>query len=346
MNEGRDELPLAVAGQLPIVVRLKPGVEMAFVWIPSGEFVMGERWGAQRDETWRAQEEPRHGVRITQGLFLGATPVTQAQFGVWTSALAERGEVPPDGAHENRFEGRPAHPAENVSWRDSAMYCAWLTARVGDAGAAPGTPPANGGLGGWVATLPTEAEWEYACRAGTTTEYWSGDGEAALRAVGWFDGNAGESTQPVGRLAPNPWGLYDVHGNVDEWCWDPHDAEAYATRPDGVPDPGHVERAAWLVRDSRDGLKALPGARDPVRVVRGGSWNNPARFCRSAFRNWRNPGFRIGDRGFRVCLVPGPRASQTGAPETEPGGTPRRSRRARGASRTALSGASFPRRRR
>jgi formylglycine-generating enzyme required for sulfatase activity len=254
----------------PFTLTLAPGVEMAFVWIPPGEFVMGER-GQYPDE------EPRHRVRITQGFHLGATPVTQAQFGVWTSALAKRGKVPPDGAHENDFKGPPAHPAENVSWRDSAMYCAWLTARFGDAAAAPGTTPANGRLGRHVATLPTEAEWEYACRAGTTTEYWSGDGEAALRAVGWFDGNAEGSTQPVRRLTPNPWGLYDVHGNVREWCWDLWDTAAYAQRPDGVPDPGHAVRAGWWAQYGADPATGLPGAGDPVRVLRGGSWGRPGR---------------------------------------------------------------------
>ncbi len=146
-------------------------VEMKFRKIEPGEFRMGSR-GRFPDE------EPVHLVKITQPFWLGETPVTQEQFAVWTDAEGI--------GHKNQFGGRPNHPAENLTWRDAITYCAWL------------------GKVTWsqlpkdsrFACLPTEAEWEYACRAKTETEFYSGDGEEALRAVGWFgEGWASGSTK-------------------------------------------------------------------------------------------------------------------------------------------------------
>jgi sulfatase modifying factor 1 len=140
--------------------------------------------------------------------------------------------------------------------------------------------------------LPTEAQWEYACRAGTETEYYRGDGEATLAEAGWFDGNAGGVTHPVGELAPNEFGLYDMHGNVDEWCCDAWDEDAYKKRVDGTTDP---EVSTEDVSDA-----------NPVRVFRGGSRGAIAWICRSAIRSGGRPDVRERYQGFRVCLVPGP----------------------------------------
>ncbi len=166
-----------------------------------------------------------------------------------------------------------------------------------------------------MATLPTEAEWEYACRAGTETEYHTGDGATALAEAGWFgeDVDSG-STHPVGRKRANAWGLHDMHGNVDEWCFDVYDQDAYTVRVDGVADPGHADRWRVLqgavVASEREGEASIP-----VRAFRGGSWYIAARNCRAPYRvkNW--PGNRVADIGFRVCLVPGPVAEQTSGAE-------------------------------
>ena len=151
-------------------------------------------------------------------------------------------------AHQNDFKGHPDHPAENLTWDDAMMFCAWLneTRRA----ALPE---------GYVATLPTEAEWEYACRAGTDTEYSTGDGAAALDAAGWFDGNSDGTTRPMGKKAPNLFGLHDTHGNVWEWCWDVWDADAYKARVDGVTDPGAAGRCA-AIAEGRALVKSQDGS--------------------------------------------------------------------------------------
>ena len=242
-----------------ISIALARDVAMEFQWIPPGEFMMGAYGEWER-------EEPQHLVRITQGFYLGVYPVTQREFAVWTKSTQVD--------HKNHFAGRDDHPAENLNWHEAMSFCRWLNDSHG------GKLPC-----GFTATLPTEAQWEYACRAGTETEYYTGNGEAALSEAGWFET---EATHPVGKKAPNAWGLYDMHGNVDEWCLDEWDADVYKKRLDGVPDPcvGTV-----------DG-----GSGDRDRVVRGGSWGNGVRGCRSAFRFRYWAGFRNRYHGFRACL--------------------------------------------
>ena len=131
--------------------------------------------------------------------------------------------------------------------------------------------------------LPTEAQWEYACRAGTTTRWYSGDDDAGLVDVAWFSKNAGGMTHPVGQKGANAWGLYDTHGNVWEWCQDWFDASYYSRSPSDDP-PGPAEGSD--------------------RVSRGGGWDGCAGRCRSAFRQGCSPGFRGDVQGFRVCMVP------------------------------------------
>ncbi len=210
-------------------------------------------------------EEPPHLVRITRDFYLGTYPVTQTQFAAWR----------PD--HENGFPNQPNHPAERIDWREAREYCRWLAESC-----------AASILAGFIAALPSEAQWEYACRAGTETEYYTGDGEAALAEAGWYDGNSESSTQPVGWLAPNDFGLHDMHGNVWEWCRDAWDAHAYKRRVDGVCDP------------------KTRGDENADRVIRRGSWFASPRFCRAACRGWRWPSDRNWLRGFRVCLFSGP----------------------------------------
>ena len=184
-------------------IELAPGISMRFEVIPPVEiqkaalaegkrlsFLMGSRG-------WEHDEEPRHRVIIPRPFYLGTFPVTQEEFACFRPE------------HRNYFHGKPRHPVENVSWDDAHAFLRWLN----------GNRKLPGGL---KARLPCEAEWEYACRAGTDTEYYNGDGEGALRQVEWY----GESWETGGTHAvgekneEHPWGLQDMHGNVWEWCAD------------------------------------------------------------------------------------------------------------------------------
>ncbi|MCP5518826.1 MAG: formylglycine-generating enzyme family protein [Verrucomicrobiales bacterium] len=258
-------------------IQLAKGVVMPFQFIPATGpegFRMGGRGYYQ-------YEEPVHRVVIRHGFHLGTFPVTQQQFTVWTKAAKTK--------HENEFKGHPDHPAETLDWRQAMEFCRWLNRS--------GKVPT-----GWWACLPTEAEWEYACRAGTDTDYHTGDGEAALKEAGWFGEEWGKgSTHSVGQKRPNAFGLHDMHGNVWEWCHDRWREFAYRDCTDGAPDPGDEERRQdWL-----SGWEALMRD-DTSRVLRGGSWYYDAWGCRSALRNWPWPDARYRHFGLRVCLVPGP----------------------------------------
>jgi formylglycine-generating enzyme required for sulfatase activity len=152
-----------------------------------------------------------------------------------------------------------------VDWKNANDYCLWLSKKEGK-----------------KYRLPTEAEWEHCCRAGTKTQYSFGDNDGELLRYGWINTNSQGKAQPVKELDPNPWGLHDMHGNVWKWCQDVYDPNYYQTSPKQDP-PG-------------------PSAGRP-RVVRGGSWTVAAVHCRSAFRGLLNPETRNGDYGLRVLLV-------------------------------------------
>ena len=261
-----------------VLVWPEHGLEMAFRIIPAGSFRMGSRG-------YSADEEPIHRVRIPRPFWMAETPVTRAQWALWTRAENIK--------HENHFKDRPDHPAENLDWRQAMAFCAWLGR--GRAAELPEGLP--------LASLPTEAEWEYACRAGTDTDYYAGDGEAALAEAGWFGEPWGSgSTHPVGRKRINASQLYDLHGNVWEWCHDAWGENAYRVHADGDPDPGWTYR----LKDWHSGLQKTMF--DHTRVLRGGSWNIGATYCRSAESTWFKPFDRAGDFGFRVCLVGDPAA--------------------------------------
>ena len=260
---------------------------MAFRLIPAGSFRMGSRGYDDR-------EEPVHLVKIPEPFWLAETPVTQAQFALWTRAEAIK--------HENQFKERPEHPAENLSWHEAVSFCAWLSReKTGQF------------LEGYTqAGLPTEAQWEYACRAGTNTEYYLGDGEAALAEAGWFGEELDEgSTHPVREKRVNHFGLFDTHGNVWEWCQDVFDRNAYRKRTDGwtvrewtVADAGD-DAVYWRDDDRKSG-------KNQIRVLRGGSWADAADRCRAANRDGDGPDGLLRIIGFRVCLVRGP-AARAGA---------------------------------
>lgn len=230
-------------------------------WVPAGRFMMGSPKG---DSESFDLERPQHDAILTRGYWLGETPVTQ---GLWTAVM---GETP------SRFKG-PDRPVENVSWED----CHGFLVRLDDV------------VRGLGCRLPTEAEWEWACRAG---------GEEArygeLDEVAWHLGNSSGETHPVVQKASNPLGLYDMLGNVYEWCadWGGSYEPGRATDPTGPP--------------------AGSG-----RVFRGGSWRDPAYCVRAAFRNWHHPGLRSFDLGFRLARgqVPGPGGASPGPGGAGPG---------------------------
>jgi len=294
------EVKARAAAEADLTLTLPGGVPMYFRRIPACPqgFLMGER-GGDRDA------EPVHRVVIPRDFWLGKFPVTQAQY----RAVAEAwggGKLNADPSH---FKGGE-RPVEQVSWDDVTAWNTLLGTHWNevDPKAADGRSFRLGHLG-----LPSEAQWEYACRGRSTedagpwsrTEYHTGDGAARLAEAGWFgeDWEKG-GTHQVGQKEANGFGLCDMHGNVWEWCEDVFDAKAYRKREDGW------QARAWSLEDAGAdatywGDARTPG-QDPVRVVRGGSWDVRAWDCRSAFRFWGRPVNRNGDQGFRVCLFPGP----------------------------------------
>jgi formylglycine-generating enzyme required for sulfatase activity len=240
-------------------------IGMEFVLIPAGTFEMGS---ADGDREAAANEKLRHRVTISKPFYLGKFEVTQAQ---WEAVM---GSSPYSEPRSNPYYGlpgmaarlrKPANPA-TVSWNDAQEFIGRLNRK--------------GGHNRY--RLPTEAEWEYAARAGTATSYSFGDDARQLGHYAWYGEDfASGSTHPVGQKAANPWGLHDVHGNVWEWVQDWYDAGYHASSP--TVDP--------------------PGPRTgSSRVVRGGSWHQTATSWRSAFRRQYEPDYRGISIGFRVAL--------------------------------------------
>ena len=223
------------------------GVNMTFCWCPAGDFLMGSpeteygRCGADEDQVH---------VTLTKGFWMAKTEVTQAQ---WQAVM---------GNNPSHFNGDDL-PVETVSWDDAQEFIK----KVNSSGVMPS---------GWKMALPTEAQWEYACRAGETGPYSGG----TLDQVAWHDGNSGSKTHDVGTKKPNAWGLHDMHGNVWEWCADWHDDSLR-----GATDPSGPSSGVF-------------------RVSRGGSWIYFAARCRAALRDGFYPFSRDSDLGFRPALVP------------------------------------------
>jgi formylglycine-generating enzyme required for sulfatase activity len=278
---------------------LLPGdVELPLRLIPKGKFRMGSRNG----RTW---EQPVHWVELTESFYMGVTPVTQSQWRSLVKAMKNSGSDLEENPSWFKEDG-DQRPVESVSWTDCMQWCDLLTRSIRSQEVVDVSSGQE--LIRLYATLPIEAQWEYACRGPqkgdwATTDYFNGDGDAALDQVGWYEENAGGQTHPVKTLPPNGWGLYDCHGNVWEWCWDDLDEDAYRKRVDGVMDPCDPSRAVrWQDRDN---------SANAYRVFRGGSWSFSAGFCRAACRYWVRPTDRSWDLGFRVCLLaPGPQVSQ------------------------------------
>jgi formylglycine-generating enzyme required for sulfatase activity len=249
---------------------LLPGdVPLELAWIPAGKFWMGSPDGFGRDN-----ERPRHPVTLTPPYWLGVNPVTQAQWAAIATTLPTLNATP------SYFKGAD-RPVEQVSWDDARAWCNALSACLGLRPAYPNLTDPDAINWTTGARLPTEAEWERACRAGTGTAWSFGDDRASLADHAWFDKGWNEGTHPVGRLRPNPWGLHDLHGNVWEWCWDAA-LRDYTAKP--VVDPRH------------------PPSANGDRCARGGSFAASASGCRSACRNGRGPSRRHRYLGLRVVV--------------------------------------------
>ena len=223
---------------------------MQFAYIPAGSFMMGS---PEDEDDRRDAESPQHKVTL-KPFRMQTTPVTQKQ---WKEVM---------GNNPSNFDGDDL-PVGCVSWNDCREFVKKLNQR----------DPGKG------YRLPSEAEWEYACRAGTTTKYYSGNSESDLERAGWYRDNSGGKTHPAGQKEPNAWGLYDIHGNVWEWCED-----WYHSSYNGAPSDG----SAWVSPTGK------------YRVLRGGSWSLIQDYCRSAHRGRSNPVSRYGSYGFRLCVSP------------------------------------------
>jgi formylglycine-generating enzyme required for sulfatase activity len=234
-----------------LTMNLDGGVKLELVLIPAGKFIMG----SPANEALRQDDETPHEVTIKRPFYMGKYTVTQEQY---EKVM---------GKNPSQFKGAK-NPVEMVSWNDAQDFCQKLSTSSGK-----------------IVRLPAEAEWEYACRAGSTTAYCFGDTENELALCGWYiknnthNGIIDGTTHPVGEKKPNAFGLYDMHGNVWEWCQD-----WLGSYPTGtVTDPTGPATGA-------------------SRVLRGGSWRDPAAYCRAAFRDDGTSDGLVRHDGFRVVV--------------------------------------------
>ncbi len=218
------------------------------VLIPAGEFMMGKPSGKSGD-----RDHPQHKVSV-DSFYMGKYEVTFEQYDLFCD---DTGRKKP----KDQSWGRGSKPVVYVSWHDAVAFCDWLSAWTGDS-----------------YRLPTEAEWEYACRAGTTTAYSFGDNKGDLGLYAWYDANSEARTHPVGEKKANPWGLYDMHGNVGEWCQDWYARDYYKDSPTNNP-KGPEETKE--------------------RVIRNGSWEYSYGGARSAYRDYAPPLDTYFSVGFR-----------------------------------------------
>jgi formylglycine-generating enzyme required for sulfatase activity len=248
-------------------------INLTMVKIPAGSFLMG----SAENEPGRSEAEgPQHGVTLA-AFWMAKTPITHAQWREVASWQKVELDLDPDPSH---FKG-DQRPVESVSWEDAIEFCRRLSQRTGRR-----------------YTLPSEAQWEYACRAGTTTPFYCGSTISTKLSnyngyEGYGDGAKGEFRQQTTYVASypaNPWGLHDMHGNVWEWC-----ADQWHGNYEGAPEDG----SAWVDEEAKE-VKNLSNG----RLLRGGSWDVLPRYCRSAYRSYYLPDYRFLYVGFRVCCLP------------------------------------------
>jgi formylglycine-generating enzyme required for sulfatase activity len=220
------------------------GTVLQLLRVEPGSFNLGS---PATEEGHAANEGPVRRITLTRAFYLGRHPVTQRQY---TSVTGKPAAKPAGGDVA----------IDQLTYADALAFCALLTSKTGE-----------------TVTLPTEAQWEYACRAGTPTRFWSGEQDADLARVGWYDANAGDGARAVGAKPANPWGFHDMHGNVCEFCRDA--LPPYASIPDVDPIGRTSDRAG---------------------IMRGGAWMHPAAYCRSATRLMSND--RFGGAGLRIAI--------------------------------------------
>ena len=284
------------ARHLGVPVEYENSIGMRFVLIPPGEFDMGsteaevarllDEAKAKNLSSWYIErlssEAPRHRVRITKPFWLSRHEVTRGQFRRFVDDTGYQTEGERDGKgspglvngrwvqeliwnRELGVEKADDHPVVHLAWHDASAFAQWLSRKEGT-----------------KCHLPTDTQWEYACRAGTTTSWYSDDNEAGLKEQAWFKDNSKGGTHPVGLLRANAWGLYDMHGNVSEWC---QDCGGNAENWEGfspLEDPAGPSASAF-------------------RVYRGGSWSSDSSGCRAAYHDWDAPSRRNDDLGFRIA---------------------------------------------
>lgn len=232
-----------------LTVMLPGGVPLELVRIPAGTFLMG----SGLDPDWSSTSEaPQHMVSINSDFYMGKYEVTQNQ---WYAVM---------GGNPASHQGDINYPVEQVSWNGCKTFITSLNA-----------------LGQGTFRLPTEAEWEYACRGGTTTRWCFGNDQTLLTKYAWYSVNSGSTTHVVGGKLANPFGLYDIMGNIWEWCEDD-----YHSTYTGAPTDG----SAWIDSPTRGSS----------RVLRGGAYNSSATYCRSAYRGNNTPSYNHSSRGLRL----------------------------------------------
>jgi formylglycine-generating enzyme required for sulfatase activity len=243
---------------------------MKLVRLEPGTFPMGSP-ETDKDARDRDNEKPQHEVEITRPFYMAVHTVTVGQFRQFVEDKKYRTEAERAGDASTwkmpGWEQTDRYPVVCVSWNDALAFCEWLSQKEGR-----------------TYELPLEAEWEYACRAGTRTRYFFGDDAGKLREYAWYGENANEKAHEVGTKKPNDWGLYDMHGNVNQWCID-----------------GKRKYDKEYIKDPKG---PLDGAR---HVLRGGDWDDYRRYCRAACSYDTGAGYRSHVIGFRVVLRPGPR---------------------------------------